>query len=237
MKWKSSLNDVGPIAIPLLVAGLAYLGTVHATKADLKHARLSSAYASYMASVANNVSGGDLRSVIEAKGLLTLYGEAAMVQDLAEFENKGMGLCEGDGFLKLVDQLRFYIGGSALKLKTARTVLCGDPLVATFDDEPREHRGVEFTFELHFSEQFPLSYKTLEDSAFTVNNGGVMKAARVEKGNNQDWKITVKPVSEKDVTVSLPKGRDCDAPGAICTAVGKQLSNTPSATVRHTASQ
>ena len=46
------------------------------------------------------------------------------------------------------------------------------------------------------------------------------------------WKLKVRPDSLADVTVTLSSGAACDTPGAVCTADGRALSNTISATVR-----
>ena len=82
-----------------------------------------------------------------------------------------------------------------------------------------------FTFELRFSEEFPLSYRTLRDHAFTVTHGEVVKARRLEPGKNVRWEIHVRPASNAAVTVVLPTTENCDAQGALCTEDGRILSN------------
>ena len=99
------------------------------------------------------------------------------------------------------------------------------PLTARADGLPDSHTGDAFTFELHFSEESPLSYATLRDNAFTVNGGTVTKARRLEAGKNVRWEITVDPSGNADVSVSLPVTTDCDSQGAICTGDGRRLSN------------
>ena len=50
---------------------------------------------------------------------------------------------------------------------------------------PSSHDGSsEFTFEIGFSEEFGLSYKTLRDFAFTETGGEVRKAQRMDKPSN-----------------------------------------------------
>ena len=94
------------------------------------------------------------------------------------------------------------------------------------------HNGTdEFTFQIRFSEQFGLSYKTLRDHAFTVVGGTVKKAQRQVKGSNIGWTITVEPASNAEVEIVLPATTDCDATGAICTADGGKLSNSLDFTV------
>ena len=91
---------------------------------------------------------------------------------------------------------------------------------------PASHDGsASFTFELRFSEEFPISYKTLRDHAFTVTGGEVIRARRLERPGNIRWEITVRPSSDAAVTIVLPITEDCEADGAICTADGRKLSS------------
>ena len=58
-------------------------------------------------------------------------------------------------------------------------------LTAVIENAAASHDGENvFTFELRFSEEFGLSYKTLRDHAFTVTGGTVRKAQRLEQGSN-----------------------------------------------------
>ena len=108
----------------------------------------------------------------------------------------------------------------------ATTAAALPPLTASAHDVPASHDGsAAFTFELHFSEEIPLSYVTLRDHAFTVTGGTVTKARRLERGKNVRWEITVDPSGDADVSVSLPVTTDCDSQGAICTGDGRRLSN------------
>ena len=105
-------------------------------------------------------------------------------------------------------------------------------LTATFANMPSTHTGDSFTFGLVFSEEFEVSYKTLEDDAFDITGGTVAGASRQEQGSDRRWTITVEPASANGaVTVTLPETTDCNADGAICTEDGRPLSNSPSATV------
>ena len=107
------------------------------------------------------------------------------------------------------------------------------PLTATFNDMPDSHDGTSaFTFGLEFTEDVGISYRTLRDSAFSVTNGTVTRAGRVD-GRNDLWAITVQPESNEAVTVTLPGDRDCGTTGAVCTSGDnpRPLSNSPSDTV------
>ena len=98
-------------------------------------------------------------------------------------------------------------------------------LTASTGNAPESHDGQSaFTFELTFSEEFDLSYKTLRDHAFEVAGGSVIKARRLNRPSNIGWEITVEPSSNDGVTVTLPVPEYCGAQGAICTGDGRELS-------------
>ena len=108
------------------------------------------------------------------------------------------------------------------------------PLTATFSNVPASHSGsgTTFTFDLAFSENFPLSYITLRDHAFSEDDDGpVTRAQRKVQGSNQTWTITVEPKGNGAITVTLPATTDCNDSGAICTSDGRKLSNSLSFTV------
>ena len=106
------------------------------------------------------------------------------------------------------------------------------PLTASLENTPGSHDGeASFTFELWFSEEVKLSYKTLRDHAFTVVGGTVEKAKRLEKGSNIGWRITVQPDDSAEVAITLPATEDCGDTGAICTEDGRKLSNRLELTV------
>ena len=99
-------------------------------------------------------------------------------------------------------------------------------LTASIHDEQEQHDGQNtFTFELRFTEQFPISYATLRDRAFTVTGGTVTNARRLAPPGNARWEITVTPDSNDSVTIVLPGTTDCDDQGAVCTGDGRMLSN------------
>ena len=54
-------------------------------------------------------------------------------------------------------------------------------LTAEFSNRPETHDGSAFTFNVTFTPEPDLSYVTLRDHAFTVVNGSITKAERVEK--------------------------------------------------------
>ena len=106
------------------------------------------------------------------------------------------------------------------------------PLTALIENAAASHDGESvFTFELRFSEEFGISYKTLRDHAFTVTGGTVRKAQRLEQGSNIGWGITVRPDGNGQVVIVLPETTDCEAQGAICTEDGRMLSHRLELTV------
>ena len=100
-----------------------------------------------------------------------------------------------------------------------------DQLTASAHDVPGSHDGsTVFTFELRFSENFHLSYKTLRDHAFTVTGGEVTGARRLAPPSNIGWEIQVEPDGDGAAAIVLPVTTDCTAEGAICTEEGRMLS-------------
>ena len=105
-------------------------------------------------------------------------------------------------------------------------------LTACARDVPASHDGsASFTFELRFSEEFSISYRTLRDHAFTVTGGEVVKARRLESGRNLKWEISVRPDGNGAVTITLPVTTDCEDEGAICAGDARMLSNRVELTV------
>ena len=105
-----------------------------------------------------------------------------------------------------------------------------EPLTVSFTNAPSEHDGENaFSFEVAFSEDIGISYKTLRDESFTVTGGDVTGARRVD-GSKKLWKITVESHSREAVTITLPGSRACGATGAVCTGGDdpRPLSNSPS---------
>ncbi len=115
----------------------------------------------------------------------------------------------------------------------ATATVVGPPLTVRLVFPVASHHGASnvFTFDIRFSEEIPLSYKTLKFHAFTVTGGSILKARRMDKPSNIKWRIMVRPDSSEDVTIVLPATTDCEAQGAICTGDGRMLSNSLSFTV------
>ena len=105
-------------------------------------------------------------------------------------------------------------------------------LTAVFEGVPGEHDGSSiFTFRVRFDPEPQVSYKVLRDESFDVTGGTVRRARRVN-GRNDLREIHIQPSGHGDVVATLRGGRACGSHGAICTADGKVLWNTVTATVR-----
>ena len=121
---------------------------------------------------------------------------------------------------------------NAESLTSEATAAVGPLTVSVTVSAPATHDGSsEFTFDIEFSEEFGLSYRTLKFHAFNVTGATVQKAQRTDKPSNISWRITVRPTSTGDVVIELPVTTDCNAEGAICTGDGKKLSNSLNLTV------
>ena len=108
-----------------------------------------------------------------------------------------------------------------------------EPLTASFEGMPAEHGGEGgLHFRVAFSEDIGISYRSLREDAFAVSGGRVTGGRRVDDRRDL-FRMTVRPDSDGDVTITLPAGRDCGVSGAICTKGDdrRQLTNSPSATV------
>ncbi|MCY4377255.1 MAG: cadherin-like beta sandwich domain-containing protein, partial [Spirochaetaceae bacterium] len=118
---------------------------------------------------------------------------------------------------------------------TATVAIAADeaaPLTAQFVGMPLTHDGEsQFDFELRFSAEPEVSFRTLRDSAFEVSGGSVLGAGRLDRPSNVRWRIRVQPASDADVVLVLPATGDCGAANAICTEDDRPLSNRLEATV------
>ena len=73
-------------------------------------------------------------------------------------------------------------------------------------------------FRIAFTEEpHGFSYKTLRDHTLNIRQGQSMDATsvrRLEAGKNKRWEVTINPVSNEDMTVSLGPTTDCDDTGS-----------------------
>ena len=153
----------------------------------------------------------------------------------------GEGLPAGSYTLSATAYAEAAGGGAELgTLAVSFTVAASEPvdpdaLTASFTGVPASHGGPgaeAFTFELAFSENPKLSYRTLRKWALWVTEGSLGFVRRLNPPSNAGWTIEVRPSGWEDVTVTLAGGgRPCVNTGAICTAEGKTLENSPVATV------
>ena len=91
-------------------------------------------------------------------------------------------------------------------------------------------KTLRYRFDLKLTEAVAIPYRDMRDHAFSVTNGRMVRAKRIDKsaGGSNHWRMTVEPYDEtKPVTVTLRGNRDCSARGALCTGEGDQVTNSP----------
>ena len=160
-------------------------------------------------------------------GALTiLEGEVSGTATLTVIDDT---VYEGEESIVLTAGATGYAGSAVL------TIALEDdepaPLTARFVELPEMHGGFgTVSLRILFSEAIATGATTLRDSSFTVTNGSVRNAGRVD-GRNDLWEIGVAPSSDADMVVVLPETTDCAGAGAVCTAGGKELSTRLEATI------
>ena len=179
----------------------------------------------------------DTSAIADADGTANAtftYQWIAGTADITGATGSSHTLTSGDQGQSIKVKVRFTddAGNSEELISAATFAVAPPPLTASFGNVPNSHDGnSSFTFELRFSEEFGLSYRTLRDHAFAVTGGEVIKARRLERGKSVGWEITVRPGSNGAVTIVLPITTDCAVVGAICTGNGRKLSNRLEVTV------
>ena len=109
------------------------------------------------------------------------------------------------------------------------------PITVSFANLPEIHDGqTAFTFELRFSVEPNVSYRTVRDGLFDVTNGRVTQARRVTQGSNLAFVVTVQPSAASDISLTVRETTDCAAQYAVCTEDGRMLAGGTSATVAMT---
>ena len=106
------------------------------------------------------------------------------------------------------------------------------PLTASFESVPAAHEGPghRFTFELHFSHEIPMSYRTVAGDLLSMR-ARIERARRLTRGSNLGWEVTVSPVSFDDIVITLPATSNCSSPTAVCTSTGQKMETGISALV------
>ena len=149
---------------------------------------------------------------------------------------KAGALCTGDG-RSLSNTVLGNVAGPAQDIDGDGSTEDTEPevtvtaLTATFSDAPTEHDGTTpFRVKLGFSETIfeatsggDKNQKVRE--AIGVTGGTVKGTRRVDRGEYDQWWITVTPAGTGQVTVSIGPKTSCTASGAICTPAGVKLSN------------
>ena len=117
------------------------------------------------------------------------------------------------------------------------------PLTAQFTNVPASHDGgSSFTFNIEFSEPVWVGHGFPRDDLLEVTGGTVTSAHWLDR-NTRKWAVTVRPETQGDIGVVLPKNRYCVSLhsdgireddlvlGAPCAVEDRQLTNQPEATI------
>ena len=109
------------------------------------------------------------------------------------------------------------------------------PFTVAFAGVPLQHDGSgNVVFEVRFSKNpGSYSYRTLRDATLDIRQDGQRVTPKVRRRappSNEAWQVTVTPVSNSDMTITIAATTDCSANGAVC-ADGERLSNDATATV------
>ena len=220
----TSATVAGPPAISVSDATVQEAeGAVLVFTATLSHASSRTVTVDYATSDGTAVAGSDYTA---ASGALTFNAgdtsQTVQVTVLTDSEDEGqetLTLTLSNPSQATLDDAT---GTGAIENGESSSGIQEDPpaetpvvlLTASFGNMPATHNGSAFTFDLTFSEEFGISYVTLQDDAFSVTDGEVTSARRLTQGSNIGWTITVTPDSAADVTIVLPVTTDCDADGA-----------------------
>ena len=109
----------------------------------------------------------------------------------------------------------------------------GPEMNATVTRAAQAHDGTTtFTLDFEFShEPAGLSYRTVRDDLFDVEEGLIKKARRLTQGENRRWELTIQPSKSADVTIDARPTTDCKAEYAICDADGRMFNGNLEHTV------
>ena len=85
------------------------------------------------------------------------------------------------------------------------TITNTETLEASFENMPASHDGSNFSFNLAFTAEVGISVQHMRDWAFTMVNGTMTSAQRVD-GRYDYWKLTVDPEGNNNVTITVKGG-------------------------------
>ena len=107
-----------------------------------------------------------------------------------------------------------------------------EPVTAEFTMVPASHDGpgTEVVFRIEFSEPVRVDMGPNHAHLLDVEGGRVTSAWWLD-GDTTVWEIVLEPTSDDDISITLPSGRACDAPGAPCGSGGRRLNNQPEHTI------
>ena len=171
-------------------------------------------------------------SRIENHAPWSLYGDsdgnehgAALADGAYTLTATAWSADDGEGEALQTLRVSFAVG-------EAQVAPAAEPLSAAFEEVPGHHSGpgTPFTLGVVFSEPVTIGEAAFAAHALIVGNATVTEASRVE-GAPGEWRVTIAPASNAQVTVALAAGRGCAEEGALCTADGRALESAPQASI------
>ncbi len=109
--------------------------------------------------------------------------------------------------------------------------VAAQPLTASFESAPEAHDGESgFQVRIAFSEDVEITPEDMRDHALLVSGGTVTGAEGVD-GRQDLWELTLEPSGTGPVSILTPPGRACTETGALCTADGRSLTDSPALVV------
>ena len=188
----------------------------------------SAATTNYAADISNDVSGTTVAATPnDPNASVEVEDPDGGAADLPAGGTRPVALAVGSNTIKVTVTAE---DDTTTRTYTVTVTRAAAALTASFEDLPASHDGATaFTFTLRFSEPIGTTLRTLRDESLAVGNGSATRARRVS-GSSAVWSIKITPSGTADTTVSLSADRACDAGGA-CTADGRRLSESVSATI------
>ena len=186
----------------------------------------SPATASYTARVPHGATHAKLTPTANDAGAAVKVGKGTSLSAVAGGAASGaIALAVGDNALAV----EVTAADGTVRTYAVTVARAGPPLTAAFEGAPPEHDGSgAFWLSVRFSEALGEGGVVPAPASFRVRAGKARQVERIEAGL---WRVKVKPDAWRDVTVTLAPPAGCADEGAVCTADGRALTNTPSARV------
>ena len=108
-----------------------------------------------------------------------------------------------------------------------------------FEDIADEHDGsgpVVFKVKFNKRPKADYSYRTMRDTTLQIRQGdrslNATEARRLNRPHNDEWEVTIEPISKEDLHIAIAAPASCSDTGAVCTGDDEVLSNSISKTIQ-----